>query len=38
MASFDILITGGHLVDGTGTRGSVADVGISNGRIAAIFR
>ena len=35
-ADFDVLITGGTVVDGTGTAGHVADVGINGERIAAI--
>jgi N-acyl-D-amino-acid deacylase len=34
--TFDVLITGGRLIDGTGSAARVADVGITNGRIAAI--
>ena len=34
--SFDVLIRGGRVVDGTGAAARVADVGISAGRIAAI--
>ncbi len=34
--SFDILITGGHVIDGTGNPWYAADIGIRNGRIAAI--
>jgi N-acyl-D-amino-acid deacylase len=33
---FDLLITGGQVLDGTGAPGKQADVGIRNGRIAAI--
>ncbi|TGD72512.1 amidohydrolase [Mangrovimicrobium sediminis] len=36
MASFDTLIRGGRIVDGTGCPGYYADIGISGGRIAAI--
>ncbi len=38
VATFDILITGGHVVDGTGAPWFAADVGISGDRIAAIGR
>ncbi len=33
---YDIVITGGHVIDGTGNPWFAADVGIRNGRIAAI--
>src|SRR5215470_15543926 len=33
---FDILIRNGHVVDGTGSPWYIGDVGILNGRIAAI--
>jgi N-acyl-D-amino-acid deacylase len=36
--AFDILILNGHIVDGTGSPWYAADVGIRNGRIAAIGR
>jgi N-acyl-D-aspartate/D-glutamate deacylase len=36
--SFDVLITGGHVIDGTGSPWYAADVGIRDGRIAAIGR
>ncbi len=35
---FDLLVAGGHLVDGTGNPWYAADVGIHDGRIAAIGR
>jgi len=35
---FDILIVNGHVIDGTGSPWYAADVGITNGRIAAIGR
>jgi N-acyl-D-amino-acid deacylase len=34
--SFDVLIINGHVIDGTGSPWYAADVGIANGRIAAI--
>ena len=36
--SYDVLIVNGHVVDGTGSPWYAADVGIRNGRIAAIGR
>jgi dihydroorotase/N-acyl-D-amino-acid deacylase len=36
--SFDVLITGGHVIDGTGSPWYAADVGVRDGRIAAIGR
>jgi dihydroorotase/N-acyl-D-amino-acid deacylase len=36
--AFDVLILNGHVVDGTGSPWYAADVGIRNGRIAAIGR
>lgn len=33
---FDILISGGEIIDGTGRKGFIADIGIKNGTIAAI--
>src|SRR5262249_9390525 len=37
-ASYDVIIRGGHVLDGTGNPWFAADVGIRNGRIAAIGR
>ena len=37
-ARYDIVITGGTVIDGTGRAGSVADVAIKDGKIAAIDR
>jgi N-acyl-D-amino-acid deacylase len=37
-APFDIVIRNGHVIDGTGSPWYAADVGIRNGRIAAIGR
>lgn len=36
MASFDTIISGGRIVDGTGAPAFYADVGITGGRVAAI--
>lgn len=36
MADFDLLITGGTLIDGTGAPRKVADVGITDGRVVAV--
>ena len=36
MTSFDILIRGGAIVDGTGADRFVGDVAVSDGRIVAI--
>src|SRR4249919_1829752 len=36
--SYDVLILNGHIVDGTGSPWYAADVGIRNGRVAAIGR
>lgn len=35
-AAFDVVITGGHIVDGTGAPWFAADLGITGGRISAI--
>jgi len=35
---FDVVITNGHIVDGTGSPWYAADLGIRNGRVAAIGR
>ncbi len=35
-APFDVLITNGHIIDGTGSPWYAGDVGIRNGRVAAI--
>jgi N-acyl-D-amino-acid deacylase len=37
-ARFDVLIRGGRVIDGTGNPAFFADVGITNGRVAAIGR
>jgi N-acyl-D-amino-acid deacylase len=37
-AAFDLVITNGHVVDGTGSPWYAADIGIRDGRIAAIGR
>src|SRR5437773_2791218 len=34
--AFDVVITNGHIIDGTGSPWYAGDVGIRNGRIAAI--
>ena len=36
--TYDVIIRGGHVVDGTGNPWIKADVGISGGRIARIGR
>jgi N-acyl-D-amino-acid deacylase len=36
--SYDILIRGGLVIDGSGTPGEIADVAVSDGRIAAVGR
>jgi N-acyl-D-aspartate/D-glutamate deacylase len=36
--TFDLLITNGHIIDGTGSPWYAADIGIRNGHIAAIGR
>ena len=38
MAAFDVLIRGGRLVDGSGNPWFWSDVGVKDGRIAAIAR
>ena len=35
-APFDLVITGGHIVDGTGSPWYSGDIGIRDGRVAAI--
>ena len=35
---FDVIITGGTVVDGTGSAGFAADVGVRDGFIAAVSR
>jgi N-acyl-D-amino-acid deacylase len=35
---FDVIVAGGTVIDGTGRAGTVADVGIKDGRIAAVGR
>jgi len=37
-AAYDVLIRGGHIVDGTGNPWFAGDIGIRNGRIAAVGR
>ena len=37
-AGYDVLIVNGHIIDGTGSPWYAADVGIRDGRIAAIGR
>jgi len=37
-AAYDVLVRGGHIVDGTGNPWFAADVGIRNGRIVAVGR
>jgi N-acyl-D-amino-acid deacylase len=38
MAGFDLIIKGGHIVDGTGARYFKKDIGVTRGKIAAIGR
>ena len=37
-AAYDVLIRGGHIIDGTGNPWVAADVAIQRGRIAAVGR
>jgi N-acyl-D-amino-acid deacylase len=37
-ARYDVVLRGGHVIDGSGRAGVDADVGISNGRIGAVGR
>ena len=34
--TFDLIIRGGHVVDGTGAKAFAADIAVANGRIARI--
>jgi N-acyl-D-aspartate/D-glutamate deacylase len=38
MTAFDLVLRGGLVVDGSGAEGRYADVGVANGRIAAVGR